>query len=223
LTYNPAYRRKYDEKYPIYAPEQYAKGRADETEDFRVRPVRLISFEIKETIKNGLYEPGEILSVKTVLRNFSDSAIPAKDVRLVIATAWHSVTISVGDEAVVKDLKPRTQTEISDALEFRMEEGALENNTPFTFDVKHRGTSGGQLSARVRTQFAVETAFAEYPQLLEGLERTIKLRVTNVSQATTEGGTLALKLLADSSPIQLLNPEQQIPAGSSRTQQRKPV
>ncbi|MGE0616749.1 MAG: hypothetical protein AB7P04_14045 [Bacteriovoracia bacterium] len=190
-AYNAAKRRKYDEVYPTYAAQQYKLGQADEAEDFRLRPVRVQSAQVTETIVNGLYEPGEPLRLTVQLRNFDASALAGRDIQFQLeALDANSAVISEASATLKRDLRRKSVTDVTEALEFRMNESAVNQAKAFVLKAFYQGRQIGNSQLVVTAKFMTVVTYAEPPELQEGIESPVKMKVTNQSQAATEANLL---------------------------------
>jgi len=195
-TYRPAYAEKYAQMYPVYAKQQYDRGVADEAEDFRLRPIRLLEGSVvTETIHNGLYEPGEALRVKFKIRNFAATALSGSDARLKLTSADSSgAVISEGEVTLPKSIQPRSITEVTEALEFRMSEKDADKAASFNFNTFYQGRAVGSKLLTITTKFMTRIRWAEDPKLQEGMLSPLFVMVSNQSQVKLgTGGTLTMR------------------------------
>lgn len=191
-AHEQAYREKYAQVYPGYRDREHARGRADEEEDFRARPLRLLDAAAVETIPNGLYEPGEPLRLKLSLRNFAGAAIEARDIKIKITAATSAETKVLEPEAVpVKGLRPKSVTEIGDALGFAPGDDTDGSTVGVLVSVTYQGKPAGEQRVILDSRFVAGLDLAEEPVLAEGLARPLRVRLTNRSRVPTDP---ALKL-----------------------------
>lgn len=207
--YNAAYgvarQRKFNEMYPAYAEAAYKRGRADEAEEFRLKPVQLLDAAATETINNGLFEPGEALRLRVRMRNFSEAALTGRDVKITLqALDAGSAVISEAEASLVKGLKRKSITTVGEALEFRMNENAVNRAKNFRVTLSYQGRNVGEKIVAIQARFMVDMAFAESPELKEGIATKLKVRLRNQSNKATDAG---LKVLFRSNPelIEILN------------------
>lgn len=195
---------KFSQVYPIYAQEEYQRGRADEQNDFALRPVRLLGAEATETLINGLYEPGEPIRFKVDLRNFSDQSVNPQDLSLdVQAVTTDGVVLSEPTSGLVRGLNRKSMTRVSEALEIILTESRVNRPTNLIVSATYQGRKIGEHAMSLTPKYLVALEFAEAPKLTEGLPATIKVRVKNQSP-TTATGALNVELLSDSKKIELI-------------------
>jgi hypothetical protein len=182
-AYGPAKKAQYDKALPGYSGQATAKANADEAQDFVDRPLRVIDAQVTETIKNGIFEPGEALRVTVTLRNFSpEQVLKANDVQLTLAAVDATgSTVSVPKELLVKDLQPNTQTVVTEALEFYMDESSVDQTRGFTVGATYQARSAESASVQVNTQWLAKTSVVEPLHLQEGLPGQIGISVANNS------------------------------------------
>lgn len=211
-AYEAARQARFAQAYPGYAAQAQARGRADEAADFQARPLRLISAQATEEDPNGVFEPGETIRVKFVVRNFAPQALLGRDVQieLTATNGQGKVVIDESRQLLVRDLKALSLTEVRDSFEFHLNENSVGHALRFALTVNYQGRSQDATSLEVRPRFWVETAFAEEPALSEGIARPIRFALTNAS-STRPTEALALRLAATGS-VELVNPEQSIGA-----------
>jgi hypothetical protein len=208
-AFEQAKQQKYAEVYPLYSEQQYARGRADEEEDFRLRPVRLLDAAATETINNGLFEPGEPLRLQFQLRNYSKEPLAASDVRIVLKSFSTGATISQAETALVKTLRPKSVTDISDALAFHLEDVAAGKSSRVRVEVFYRGTSVGEKDLDLMALYITAAELHANPELEEGLTKPLRVRFTNQSKVSTDPGT-KISLEAPSDFIELPQKEFQL-------------
>ncbi|MCB0369201.1 MAG: hypothetical protein KDD45_07025, partial [Bdellovibrionales bacterium] len=209
-SYGLAHEKKYNEVYPIYARQEYNKGRKDEADDFAKRPVRLLEAEVTETIVNGVFEPGEALRVQLQLRNFANSALTGRDIKLQIkALDARSAVITEGEATLVKNLKAKSLTTVSEALEFRMNENVANQASQFRLSAFYQGRNIGEIVLNVKTKFALQLEMAERPQIKEGLVTTFKVRVRNQSSVPTDP-SLKVEFRTDDSIVDNVRSEDKV-------------
>jgi len=204
-AYNAAYRKKFDEVYPGYAAEQYRRGQIDEDKDFELRPVRLLQAEATETIPNGLYEPGELLRIRVQLRNFADAAEAGKDVKIQLqALDSGSAVIGVAETVLSRGLKAKSLTRVSELLEFRLEEAAVGRAVSFRVTAFFQGRNIGEKVIKIVPHFVLGIALEGTPELHEGIEGTLAIRVKNQSQVPSDAGT-RIQLSSDPATLEILD------------------
>lgn len=199
-----AHDKKFAEVYPGYAAEAFARGQRDEQEDFRLRPVRLLEAQSTETIVNGLSEPGEALRIRVKLRNFAEGELNGADVRIQLTEETKgSAVLSEPETVLSRGLRPKSVTVVGEALEFRMNENALDEAREFKVRVSYQGRDAGEKTIRVTTKFMLKTSLAETPRLLEGLETKIKIKVQNQARKASDPQA-SLTLKSESGAIEIL-------------------
>ena len=188
-AFDSAKSAKYNAVYPGYAAAANARGQADEAADFTARPVRLLNSAIQETIANGVTEPGEELRIRLQLRNFSDAQLAGQDVKVTIeALNGASVILSQSTATLVKGLKNKSVTVVSDALSFMFDEKTLDQTVQFKLTVSYRGVVAGTQTLSATNQYLIATEYAETPILSEGVSMPVKLKVTNRGNVATDSG-----------------------------------
>ncbi|NUM88461.1 MAG: hypothetical protein HUU37_04575 [Bdellovibrionales bacterium] len=208
-AYEPARAARYAEKYPGYARAAYERGRSDEAAELAARPVRVLGAEATETIVNGVFEPGEALRVKVKLRNFA-GALSREKLKLQIqALDASSAVVTEAEQTLVRDLKGKSLTTVGEALEFRMNENAVNRTKTFRVSVVYQGNVISTHDIAVATKFMVDVGFAESPELKEGLESVLRLKVKNQSQKPTDAG-FAVKFSSDPKILEIKNPVVQV-------------
>jgi len=207
-AYRAAFRKKYDEVYPKYAAAAYARGRQDETKDFADRPLRLTGVVATETIANGLYEPGEELRIQFNVRNFG-AQVAGSAVKIVLkAIDPNKSVLTESQSSIVKKLEGNSQTQVSQALSFRMNDNADGTQTGFAFEVYLNGKLSDQGSIQIKTQFMMQIAVVQLPDLKEGLNSVLKLKVKNRANISTDSD-LNLTLSSDKE-LSIPQPKQSI-------------
>ncbi|MCC7441705.1 MAG: hypothetical protein IT285_08730 [Bdellovibrionales bacterium] len=188
-AFQVAKRERFEARYPVLAREQYARGRADEAEDFRLKPARLLGAEISETWVNGVLEPEETLRVKLNLRNFAASGLDARDVRVSVRALDAGVTaIPVADEALVRGLRAKSVTAVSDALDVRLLGAAVGRPVRLAVRVTYQGRDGGEVTLTLNARWALQLQLDADPQFSEGIPTPVRLRTTNVSSEPIPAG-----------------------------------
>ena len=205
-AFTSAHDQTYAAKSPAYQQSAYQKGLADEAADFAARPVRLTGAQATETIVNGVFEPGEALRVQLSMRNFADGALSGKDVKVKLeALDSRSAVISIAEESLLQDLKAKSVTTVGQTLEFRMNENTVNHASKFRVTLSYQGRNVGQQIISVDTSYMVDIAFAESPELSEGVQTTLKVRVRNQSNQPTDAG-LAVTLSSKPESMEVLKP-----------------
>ena len=206
--YNDAYaagkQAQYDKAYPVYAQQQYDLGQADEAQVFAKNPITLLGAEVTETISNGVFEPGEELRVKLTIRNFSESSISSKYVTVTVqAIDGNGTSVSIPSELLVKNLNPKSMTVVTNALAFQFSESAVNSPHRLLVSVKYKGQDAGSQTVTVTPQFMADTQITGPNQILEGMQSTISIQVTNRSTQDMDAGT-NVNLSADTSVMEVL-------------------
>jgi len=206
-AYRAAKEAKYLEVYPRYAQLAFNRGVADETEDFQLRPVRLLEAEATETIQNGVFEPGEAVRLRLRLRSFSGEAVLGRDVKVVVKelTPGSSV-ISEKEVLLAKDLKAKSSTKVSEILEFYMNHSSVNQKRDFQVKAFYQGREVGEKIVSITSRYMVDVKFASAPRLLEGMKAKLAIKVRNQSNRPTDEATL-LNISLDSAELELLQKE----------------
>ncbi len=205
-NYEQARQARYNQVYPGYAQAAYNRGKVDETADFQARPVRLLTADVLETIPNGVYEPGETLRLKINLRNFIGSVLKGSDVRLQLRSSDNGVVLAESDASLVRDLRSKSVTAVTDALEFRLLESAANRTVHMTLSVLYQGRNVGNQDIALRPQYIADIKLASDISLKEGMPTTVRISVRNQSDVTTDDG-FKIGLIWDSSKVLVVNPE----------------
>jgi len=208
-AFSAAHDAKFQEMYPKYAVQEYRRGRADETEDFRLRPVRLLEASVVETIPNGVFEPGEVIRVKVELRNFSDQMISAKDIKVSLDADSDVAVIPVKDVLLARDLKPRSLTTITQVLEFRLTESHVGERSRIQLKTSFQNRAIGSKQFELIAKYMLEVTFAEAPVLHEGMEGELKARIRNISEAPT-ASALRVQLSSSSTALEITQDKAQL-------------
>ncbi|OFY98217.1 MAG: hypothetical protein A2Z97_10505 [Bdellovibrionales bacterium GWB1_52_6] len=188
----------YNKLYPGYAQAAYKKGRADEEADFVQRPVRLLDVVPTETIENGLFEPGEALRIRLSMRNFADATLAGKDIKMVLqALDAGSAVLSTATETLTQNIRAKSVTTVSEALDFRMNENAVNQAKQFRVTLYYQGRNVGEQVFTLTTKFITTLQIVGSPQLREGLESSLAVKVRNQSNKPTEP---SLKVVLTSDP-----------------------
>lgn len=211
-AFDPAKEAKYNDVYPQYAARQYKAGQAAEAQDFVDRPIRLMDAQITETIVNGLFEPGEPLRVKLTIRNFSDQAIAAQNVKLTVqAIDTDGTVVSIPVEVLARNLKPNSVTTVSEALEIGLTESAIGKSKRFSVSVFFKERNCGDQTVSAQAQYMMDAQLAEEPVLSEGIQTMISVRVTNKSQVASDAGSV-VTLNSDPNVLTVVQSQQTVPA-----------
>jgi len=184
--YNAAFavakKAKFDAVYPGYAQREFARGVADEKQDFVDRPIRLLGGEAVETIPNGLFEPGEALRVRVKMRNYQHSALNGRDIQIKVeALDEGGSLISVSTAVLETQPKAQSVLTVGGLLDFRLTEEAVGKAKSFRISAAYRGRAIGEQGVELTARFLAELDWAEDPTLKEGMEMPLKAKVTNVS------------------------------------------
>jgi len=209
--YNQAHRAakeaRYREVYPEYARLAFSRGVADETEDFQLRPVRLLEAEATETIRNGLYEPGEAVRLRIKLRSFSGDSLLGRDIKVVVKEITNgSSVISEGEALLARDLKAKSSTQVSEILELYMNHSSVNQKRDFQVKAFYQGREVGEKIISITSRYMVDVKFASAPKLLEGMKAKLAIKVKNQSNQPTDE-TALLKVNANTSELELLKKE----------------
>ncbi|MEK6579799.1 MAG: hypothetical protein AABZ55_11280 [Bdellovibrionota bacterium] len=212
--YNAAYAQartqKFNEVYPRYAQEQSQRGRQDEAAEFAAKPVRLVSVVAIESEPNGVMEPGEPITLKVQLRNFAESAVAGKDVKVKIeALDPSSAVISTGEALLIRDLKNKSLTTVNRILEFRFNESALNKLSRFRVLLSYQGKLSGEDTLDLTSKYQLGVRFESAPELHEGLPATLQFKVKNDSNLTI-ADFLNLKLTSPSGEIEIVQGEAKV-------------
>ena len=206
-AFGQAHDAKFAEVYPGYAAREYKRGRADETQDFNLRPVRLMEAAVLETIPNGLHEPGEALRMRIKLRNFAVAKIASKDVKVKIeALAEGAAVLTQAEASLARDLRAKSVTTVSDILEFRMTEEVANEAHLIRLTAYFQGRVIGQETLRIEVRYIASMTFAESPALHEGMEGVIRIKVKNQSEAATDS-SFSVRFSSKSSAIEITRGE----------------
>jgi len=206
-AFDQAKTRKFNEVYPIYAEQQFSRGRADEEREFNNKPVRLLSVQATETIANGLYEPGETLRVSVKLRNFADTALNAQDVKVkMIAMSKNSSIISDAEQELVQELKLKSVTTVNQALEFTLTHPATTQRNEFTLEVYYKGRKTSEKQFFLNAKYHLGLELDGIPELSEGIAKPINVKITNQSP-TESSDSVTLHFGSNSRFLEIVSPE----------------
>lgn len=214
-AFNRAHEEKFNEVYPGYAEQEYRRGRKDEAQDFAERPVRLLAADATETNGNGLFEPGEPVRFRVVLRNFANEALQGRDVKLKVEPLdSRSAVITESEATLVRDLRSKSSTSVREALEIRLNESAAEKVSAFRVTAFYQGRNIGEIAVNIRARFQLSVAIDGNPAFKDGISTSVRFRLTNVSEKATDS---ILKIRFQSNPQQLVidEPEKSIPGLAS--------
>lgn len=188
-TFEPARRARFEEVYPTHARQQNERGRADEAEAFRLRPIQLTGAVATETIENGLFEPGEAVRFRFQIRNLSEEPLQGRDILLKVeALTENSAIIPEAQAVLARDLRGKSLTSVTEALEVRMTESSVKKKARFRVSVTYQGRAIGQEVIEITPQFMVNVKFEEDPKFYEGMESTLRINLTNQSSRPTDAG-----------------------------------
>ncbi|MEK6704193.1 MAG: hypothetical protein AABZ06_00220 [Bdellovibrionota bacterium] len=206
-AFNSAKKAKFNEMYPIYASQEFDRGKQDEARDFDERPVRLLNAEVMETIPNNLYEPGEPLRLKIKMRNFADVGLDGRDVKVKLqALDGASSIIAESETNLSRDLMRKSRTTVSGLLDFSLTEDSVGEAKSFRITLFCKGRVAGEQVVVITPMYMVAMAFAEPPVLREGLESALKLRLKNQSSVATDSGFL-VNFKSSSQLIEIVRPQ----------------
>lgn len=206
-----AHDREYANAYPGYAAAAQARGRKDEEQDYANRPVRILSAEIQESQPNGIYEPGEKLRLKLQLRNFANQDIQGGDVHIRLeAIDKNGLVAAVADEVLAKNLQRKSLTIVSDALDFNLNEQAVNRAVRFNVKISMVGVEQDVSLMSAQATYQMDVQLAEQPTLQEGLPSVIRFTVTNQAKIASEAGSLSLTV--DPSVLEVENANKAIPS-----------
>lgn len=192
-AFHSAKAAEYATKYPGYKKIVVARGRADEADEFARIPVRLIGIAMKESIKDGVQEPGEKLTVDMDLRNFAETPITANeiDIRAVAKTAGVAIPGSVA--ILTKGLAAKSLTHVIGALDVRLDESALGKTALLEIQISVRGNRLATETIKLTAKTLTTLALLETPVVRLGYPGSVRVRVTNQSSlALPENATLGL-------------------------------
>jgi hypothetical protein len=209
-SFKLARQKKDDESYAAYADQAKAEGREDEAKDFADRPVRLLEVSPTESIQNGLFEPGEALRLTFQIRNFSNQPVARQDVEVRVQTSdAASTVISEVAQNISRDLKPDSITDVTEALEFRVNENAVNGAIKFKAVVAYKGQIVGEKDFIVTSKWFLNVELAEAPSLQQGVASIIKVRLKSMSQTATIKN-FKLSLSTDPNVLEVLESQQTI-------------
>jgi hypothetical protein len=192
-AFESAKSREYSLRYPGYKAAAIARGRADEAADFLRVPVRLIGIAMKETVKDGIQEPGEKLTVDMDLRNFSESPIAARDLDIRAVAKTSGVAIPGSVTILSKDFGAKSLNHIVGALDIRLDESAIGRDAQVEIQISVRGQRLAAETIHLNARELTTVGLIETPVVRLGYPGTLRLRVTNQSQLPLpENATLAL-------------------------------
>lgn len=206
-AYRPAYDEKYRQVYPGFAEQAYQRGRVDEAQDFVNRPLRLESVSPTETISNGVFEPAEALRTRFVVRNFNQGRIDGQQIKInLVSLDSSAATVSQAASLLVKALEGKSRTTVSEALEFFMNESAVNKNNKFRFEIYVNGKLSDSKEFLVGTQFMADLSLVSAPDLKEGLPTMVTVRVKNQSKVSIDSGTV-VRLASQLATLEVLDSE----------------
>lgn len=190
--------------YPAHAARENARGVADEVQEFIARPVRSVEFGTREEFADKVFEPGERVDFSFRLRNFSDQDLAGSDLRFEVEVSDASITPLRAKDSATQSIPARGAIRVQGILPVRFNEEGLGKTSTVTLRAYWRGQLVDSRTASFRIQNRAVLEFAEKPSLREGLETTLKVKVSNVSSAPISG-PIAVELRADSTKVELLD------------------
>lgn len=203
-AFNAAHDEKYAQVYPGYAAKYFQIGRADEAKDFKDRPLRLTHIYVTETSPNGVFEPGENLRIKFIVRNFDPAVINAQSVKLQLSTSSQGIVLTKPVELLSKSLKARSVTIVREALGFEVKEGAR-GALGVKLVVLKDGKEMDSLAVDFSSANLVSLTAGALPQLKEGVPAKLPVIVENSgNQPTPED--LSVTLSSDTFFLDIQNP-----------------
>ncbi|MBL7715686.1 MAG: hypothetical protein JNL01_09480 [Bdellovibrionales bacterium] len=210
-AYDPAHTAAYAKAYSGYAASAYQAGRAAETNEFKLKPLKVLSLTLDETIPNGVFEPGEPLRFSVKVKNYAGQAIDASKVKLTVTAANASdsgknVIISDASQLLAKNLKPQSETDVTDALGLRLTESAIKKSITVNFELTYEGRRIHFESKTITASFLSTLRLVSPLGLQEGLTTQANIEVTNQSNQPTSSKT-KVKMLWNTSEVEILQPE----------------
>ncbi|MBS1962569.1 MAG: hypothetical protein JST04_10155 [Bdellovibrionales bacterium] len=192
-AYNSAKDSTYAAKYPGYKQEVVTRGRADEAAEFTRIPVRLIGLAAMESVKDGIQEPGEKITVDMDLRNFSDSVINSADLDIRAVAKTSGVALPGSVTILPRNLSAKSLTHIKGALDIRMDESALGQTSQVEIQISVKGNRLATETINLNARNLTTVSLIETPVARLGYPGDVKVRVTNQSQLVLpEDATLGL-------------------------------
>jgi hypothetical protein len=202
-NFNEAKSQRFDELYPNYAADALAKGRADEEQEFRDRPLRILGAQVQDSNNDGILEPNETLRLKLQLRNFDGLGIEGKDVRLVVAAVENKqANIKTAQQFLVKGLQRKSVTNVSDALEIQLLDAAVGKVTQLKLSVFNKGRLTGEVIINVTARHLTEIRLVGSTALTPGAINVLEVLVKNLSNLAITS-PLLVQIGGDSSKIRV--------------------
>ncbi len=190
--------------YPAHAARENARGVADEVQDFIARPVRSIEFDSREESPDRVYEPGERVDFSFRLRNFSDQELAGSDLKFEVEVSDAGVTPLRAKDSATKAIPAHGAIRVQGILPIRFNEAGLGKSSSVTVRAYWRGQLLDTRKIAFKVQNRASIEFAEKPVMREGLETTVKVKVSNVSSAPISG-PVSVELRAESTKVELLD------------------
>lgn len=173
---------EYRAKYPVYAAATIKRARADEAAEFIRLPVRLLGLRVIESVRDGIMEPGEKLTVDMDLRNFSEATISARDLEIRATAKTASGVAIPGSVALLpRDLAAKSLNHILGALDIRLDESAIGRAASLEIQVSVKGQRLATESLSLTAARLTRIQLVETPVVRLGYPGALKLRVTNLS------------------------------------------
>jgi hypothetical protein len=183
----------YSAKYPGYKAVVVKRARADEADDFTRVPVRLIGLSLKESVPDGIEEPGEKLTIDMDLRNFADTPIAARDLDIRAVAKTRGVALPGSVTILPKDLAAKSLNHVVGALDIRLDESALGKSAAVEIQISVRGNPVAAETINLTAKTLTTVELLETPVVHLGYPGAVKVRVTNNSSlALPENATLSV-------------------------------
>jgi hypothetical protein len=200
--YAAAEQATFDRTYPGYAAAEFNRGVADETAEFAANPMRFIDSGFREQFEDSVIEPGETVGFWFRVRNFADQELTASELRFEVETSGKGLLPLRQKDAGTAGVPGRGAILVNGAVPVIVSESALNQSVSATVKVFYRGKLLGSKSYSFQVKNRATVDFVERPVIREGLESTLKVRVTNNSSQPING-PVRLELRSDSRQIEL--------------------
>jgi hypothetical protein len=200
--YAAAEQATFDRTYPGYAAAEFNRGVADETAEFAANPMSFMESGFREQFQDSVIEPGETIGFWFRVRNFADQELSASELRFEVETSGKGLLPLRQKDVGTVGVPGRGAILMNGAVPVIVSESALNHSVSATVKVFYRGKLLGSKSYSFLVRNRATVEFSERPVIREGLESTLKVKVTNnSSQAIT--GPVRLELRSDSRHIEL--------------------